>query len=313
MTAPSEAVVEKSFMTAHLARPLGPLLVIALVGCAANTPPSAPRQVPFDSTEYAPYARPGTGRIAGQILFRTETDEVKAGVGKKAILSPVTSYSTEWWLQEVVGGQRLQPADTRATPFERAATADRQGRFRFDSLPPGEYYLASWAGNSSADQRVGARIRLRDGEQLELALNDLRTTPARPRVVAGGELEPAGRRREASPRSRGLPADSASGTPAARARVEDRLPTDPRVQEAAHDLKRLQIASQVREVAPGLLVVRIGPEALSPGTALAYELERLYVAYSKAVGLWDRTVIELWDRRRKVGEYTSGGLLLGRE
>ena len=33
----------------------------------------------------------------------------------------------------------------------------------------------------------------------------------------------------------------------------------------------------------------------------------------KAVGLWDRTVIELWDRRRKVGEYTSGGLLLGRE
>ncbi len=308
MTAPSEAVVEKSFMAAHLARPLGPFLVVALVGCAANPLPSAPRQVSFDSTEYAPYARPGTARIIGQVLFRTETDEVKPGAGKKVILSPVTSYSTEWWVQEVVGGQRLQPADPRATPFQRAATADRQGRFRFEDLPPGEYYLASWAGKSSADQRVGDRIRLRDGEQLDLALNDLRTTPTRPRVVAGGEPQSAARPGEA-PRAR----DSASGTPAARGHVEDRVPTEARVQGAVHDLKRLQIATQVREVAPGLLIVRIGPEALSPGTALAYELERLYVAYSKAVGMWDRTVIELWDRRRKVGEYTSGGLLLARE
>ena len=312
MTAPSEAVVEKSFMAAHLARPLGPFLVVALVGCAANPSPSSPRQVSFDSTEYAPYARSGTARITGQILFRTETDEVKPGAGKKVILSPVTSYSTEWWVQEVVGGQRLQPADARAIPFQRDATADRQGRFRFEGLPPGEYYLASWAGKSSADQRVGDRIRLRDGEQLDLALNDLRTTPSRPRVVAGGDPQPGARTGEA-PRARGAGSDSASGTPAARGHVEDRVPAERRVQEAVHDLKRLQIASQVREVAPGLLIVRIGPEALSPGTALAYELERLYVAYSKAVGLWDRTVIELWDRRRKVGEYTSGGLLLGRE
>jgi hypothetical protein len=311
MTAPSEAVVEKSLMTAHLTRPLGPFLLVALVGCAANTAPGAPRQVAFDASEYAPYAGPGTGRVTGRILFRTENDEVKPGSGKQVILSPVTSYSTEWWRQEVVGGQRLQPADSRAVPFQRATAADGQGRFRFDSLPAGEYYLVSWSGRSSADQRVGERIRLRDGEQLELVLNDLRTTPARPRVVAGGDLEPAGQPREAPPRAGGF--DSASGMPAARARVEDRLPSDPRVQEAAYDLKRLQIATQVREVAPGLLVVRIGPEALSPGTALAYELERLYVAYSKAAGLWDRTVIELWDRRRKVGEYTSGGLLLGRE
>jgi hypothetical protein len=311
MTAPSEAVVEKSFMTAHLARPLGPFLVVALAGCAANPPP-APRQVSFDSTEYAPYSRSGTARITGQVLFRTETNEVKPGTGKKVILSPVTSYSTEWWVHEVVGGQRLQPGDARATPFQRTATADLQGRFRFEDLPPGEYYLASWGGNSSADQRVGDRIRLRDGEQLDLTLNDLRTAPTRPRLVAGGEPQPAARLGETLP-SRGSGSDSASGRPAARAHVEDRVPTEPRVQEAVHDLKRLQIASQVREVAPGLLIVRIGPEALSPGTALAYELERLYVAYGKAVGLWDRTVIELWDRRRKVGEYTSGGLLLGRE
>jgi hypothetical protein len=311
MTAPSEAVVEKPPMTAHLARPLGAFLLVVLTGCAANSPPAAPRKLAFDSTEYAPYARPGTGRISGQILFRTVTDEVKPGGGKQVILAPVTSYSTEWWQQEVVGGQRLQPADSRVAPFERAASADRQGRFHFDTLPPGEYYLAAWAGRSSADQRVGERIRLRDGEQLELVLNDLRSTPAGVRALARREPEPAAQPREAPPRSRGP--DSASGMPAARSRIEDRLPADARVQEAAYDLKRLQIATQVREVAPGLLIVRIGPEALSPGTALAYELERLYVAYSKAVGLWDRTVIELWDRRRKVGEYTSGGLLLGRE
>ncbi|MFL5494346.1 MAG: hypothetical protein ACJ8DC_08195 [Gemmatimonadales bacterium] len=297
-------------MTARLARALGSFLLLVLAGCAANSAPAVPRQLAFDSTEYAPYARPGTGGITGQILFRTETDEVKPGGGKQVMLVPVTSYSTEWWQQEVVGGQRLKPAESRAAPFERAASTDRQGHFHFDSLPAGEYYLAAWSGRSSADQRVGERVRLREGEQLQLVLNDLRSTPPRARGVAG-DLGPASTPREAPPRSRD--SVSVSGMPAARARVEDRLPADPRVQEAAYDLKRLQIASQVREVAPGLLVVRIGPEALSPGTALAYELERLYVAYSKAVGLWDRTVIELWDRRRKVGEYTSAGLLLGRE
>ena len=125
MTVPSQAVVEKSVMTAHLARPLGPLLLVVLAGCAANIPPAAPRQLAFDSTEYEPYARPGTGRITGQILFRTETDEVKPGSGKQVILSPVTSYCTEWWQQEVVGGQRLQPADSRAARFERTTAADR--------------------------------------------------------------------------------------------------------------------------------------------------------------------------------------------
>jgi hypothetical protein len=312
MTAPTEAVVEKSPMTAHLALPLGPILLLALVGCAANAPPAAPpRQVAFDSTEYVPYGRPGTGQISGQVLFQIESDQVKPGAGKAVILSPVTSYSTEWWLQEVVGGRRLQPADARVTPFQRVATADRQGRFRFEGLPPGEYYLASWSANSAADQRVGERVRLEDGEQLQLVLDDLRTTPIRRQVSPADDVGVA--QRPSPPRSRGSGSDSASGRPSARARAEDRIPTDPRVLQAVHDLKRLQIATQVREVAPGLLVARIGPEALSPGTALAYELERLYVAYSKAVGLWDRTVIELWDRRRKVGEYTSSGLLLGRE
>lgn len=313
MTAPTEAVVEKSPMTALLALPLGPFLLVALVGCAANAPLAAPRQAAFDSAEYAPYARPGTGQITGQVWFQIESDQVKPGAGKEVFLFPATSYSTEWWLQEVVGGQRLEPADARAVPFQRVATADGQGRFRFEGLPPGDYYLASWSGSSSADQRVGERIRLGDGERLRVVLNDLRTTLARRQVSPPGDYDAAGQPREAQPRSRGSGADSASGRPSAQARTEDRMPTDPRVQQAVHDLKRLQIATQVREVAPGLLVARIGSEALSPGTALAYELERLYVAYSKAVGLWDQTVIELWDRRRKVGEYTSDGLLLGRE
>jgi hypothetical protein len=309
MTAPTEAVVEKSSMTAHLAFPLGPILLVALAGCAANPPPAAPRQAAFDSSEYAPYARRGTGKIAGQVLFQIESDQVKPGSGKVVILAPVTSYSTEWWVEEVVGGRTLEPVEPRAAPFHRMVTADRQGRFQFENLPAGDYYLASWSGHSSADQRVGERIRLGEGEQRQVVLDDLRSTPVRRPLDVDIAEEP----REPSPRSRGSGSDSGLGRAPARAQVEDRMPTDTRVRQAVHDLKRLQIATQVREVAPGLLVARIGPEALSPGTALAYELERLYVAYSKAVGLWDRTVIELWDRRRKVGEYTSGGLLLGRE
>jgi hypothetical protein len=91
----------------------------------------------------------------------------------------------------------------------------------------------------------------------------------------------------------------------------DLLTRDPEVRNAIHDLKRLNIASEVREVAPGLLIVEVGSAALAPGTALAYQLGQLYVAYGGAVSPNEHVVIELWQSTRKVGEYGGTGLLLG--
>ena len=88
------------------------------------------------------------------------------------------------------------------------------------------------------------------------------------------------------------------------------LTRDPAVRNAVHDLKRLNIASEVEEVAPGLLVVEVGSEALIPGTALAYQLGQLYIAYGGALSQGEHVVIELWQGTQKVGEYGGTGLLL---
>lgn len=88
------------------------------------------------------------------------------------------------------------------------------------------------------------------------------------------------------------------------------LTRDPAVRNAVHDLKRLNIAAEVEEAEPGLLVVEVGSEALAPGTALAYQLGQLYVAYGGALSQGEHVVIELWQGTQKVGEYGGTGLLL---
>jgi hypothetical protein len=70
----------------------------------------------------------------------------------------------------------------------------------------------------------------------------------------------------------------------------DVLTRDPAVRNAIHDLKRLNIASSVEETEPGLLIVEVGSEALAPGTALAYELGQLYVAYGGGLSLEEHVV-----------------------
>jgi hypothetical protein len=86
------------------------------------------------------------------------------------------------------------------------------------------------------------------------------------------------------------------------------LAGSPEFRKAIHELERLQIASSVYESKPGTLIVELGSQAQARGTALAYELSQLYLAYGGTLGLREHGVIELWQGDKRVGEYTSAGL-----
>jgi hypothetical protein len=70
------------------------------------------------------------------------------------------------------------------------------------------------------------------------------------------------------------------------------------------------MAVGVEEVTPGLLVLQVGTDAMTPGAPLAYQLGQLYVAYGGALSQGEHVVIELWQGSQKVGEYGGTGLLL---
>lgn len=121
------------------------LAAAALCAGCANSQPQ-PRLAKYDPAEYAPYERDGTGSVVGQAFLVTKGGDVKLGAGRPVSLHPVTSVSTETHEREVIGYVPLQwnyePDTLKAIYYAyRRTTADGDGRFRYDNLPAGEYYI----------------------------------------------------------------------------------------------------------------------------------------------------------------------------
>lgn len=146
-------------------------VIVAAVAllCAGCQSIPKDRQAQFVESEYAPYSQPGTGAIKGQAFMVTRGGMVVKAAGRKVWLNPVTSYSTEWWKENVLGNQALKPGDPRAAAYSRFAVADGDGNFEFTSLPAGSYYLAcpmSWEvpGGAETGGTARAEVSVRNGE-----------------------------------------------------------------------------------------------------------------------------------------------------
>lgn len=186
-------------MTSHLPRVLTLLVALAAVALpACRTAPDATKEVasdgapaakdeaggrrlggaerkrPFVRLEYDPYHADGTGSIEGQAFLKTRGGDVKFGAGNLVHLKPVTSYSQEWFEREIMRGESLAAPDPRADHYHWTTRADGFGGFRFDGLPPGEYYAAcsihwEFPDGQGGTRRAGgwawARVRVEDAEE----------------------------------------------------------------------------------------------------------------------------------------------------
>lgn len=98
----------------------------------------------FPLAEYEALPKEGTGVVTGQVFLRTVGGEVRYGAGSDVWLNPVTSYSTHWFENDYSKpGTRLMPPDTRQDAYIPETQADGHGNFRFENVPPGDYYLTS--------------------------------------------------------------------------------------------------------------------------------------------------------------------------
>lgn len=125
---------------------LTPALLLIVVGCvSAPTPPPITWNVNLDETEYEPYLAGGSASISGQVFLRTVGGDVKLGAGSPITLDPVTSYSQHWWHQ--AGKWWARRSITPPNPFfitaRKTTTADAEGRFIFEGLSAGRYYVRS--------------------------------------------------------------------------------------------------------------------------------------------------------------------------
>lgn len=135
------------------------LMGLALAACATERIPVG---VPFDPREAAFIEQPGSAVITGQGFMRQLGGGVVTCAGEQATLIPATAYATARMrilYGNVEAGRRpltMMSAPEEAPPeylrLTRTSTCDAQGNFRFDNLPPGQYFLTvpvRWVAGSA--------------------------------------------------------------------------------------------------------------------------------------------------------------------
>ena len=113
-----------------------PLLALP-IGC---TPTVHERDTPFDESEYLSYVTEGTGQISGTAFVKRD----RANVGEKrrpVYLKPATGYTAEWLDHVVIQRVPFVPPDPREKPAHRSTMSEEDGRFTFEKVPSGDYYL----------------------------------------------------------------------------------------------------------------------------------------------------------------------------
>jgi len=135
------------------------LLVAALAaGLGACAKPDV--DVPFDPLEAGFIHKPGKGKIAGHAFFRSENGRVIFAAGEYVYLIPATAYTdarfeTFFGERKYLKAMRLfirMESDPDYQRFTRNTKAESDGRFTFENVAPGTYYLwtqATWYADNS--------------------------------------------------------------------------------------------------------------------------------------------------------------------
>ena len=155
-----------------------------LTACAFFMPQEAPpvAWASFDEAEYAPYAKTGDATLSGQAFLMTRGGDAKKAAGRQVTLDPATTLGQQWWAERRMWNEGGFPSDARFLQARRTTVADADGRFRFDSLPAGTYFIRTmvrWeapcldclGGTEIQGGQLGEKIDLRAGEKKEIVLS----------------------------------------------------------------------------------------------------------------------------------------------
>lgn len=121
---------------------------------------------PFDPAAAAFIKKPGAGVIQGHAFLKKSDGVIKHAGGEVVRLVPVTAYSRNRFAQLYRGGKfvsandipKIQP-DPAYADYTRTTKAESTGRFVFENVAPGSYYVATqniWRKEGSIINEGGA-------------------------------------------------------------------------------------------------------------------------------------------------------------
>jgi hypothetical protein len=122
-----------------------------LFGCVREERPVTTQ---FTSAEHEPYLKEGTAVVTGQAFLRQQGGAVVRCSGEPVLIFPATPFFNEVfsiWR----AGQRPKldfSLDPRMQKIARKGTCDADGKFKFEKLPNGKWYVMTqvrWMAGSN--------------------------------------------------------------------------------------------------------------------------------------------------------------------
>lgn len=162
---------------------LAAALACLMAGCVKEVTLSTT----FDAREAAYINTKGKARIEGQAFLRRNDGVVVYGAGSAIQLIPATTYARERFAA-IYAGKKMSPAlnptkfnetDPSYTANTRTAKANGEGRFSFDEVAPGKYFvtaLVTWCAPSqygciTQGGSLHEEVTIRGSEKTELVMS----------------------------------------------------------------------------------------------------------------------------------------------
>ena len=125
------------------------------------------QRILFPLNEYNKLARRGKGTVEGDIYLLDLYGEKIYGKDTRLYLNPVTNYSTQWYKESYIKGNKMSEPDSRLFNYLRFTASNSNGHFAFYGVPSGSYYLigtvtcASGCGyETSKNIRVATKVKV---------------------------------------------------------------------------------------------------------------------------------------------------------
>src|SRR5438270_3468091 len=124
--------------------------LIGVVAAALSATLALAQEPAFDPKAAAFIHKEGKATIEGHAFMRRPDNAVENAVGQTIRLIPVTPYSEARFAQ-FYKGKKFMPAwqipkieaDPEYASFTRTTTSDSNGRFTFENIAPGRYYVTT--------------------------------------------------------------------------------------------------------------------------------------------------------------------------
>jgi len=117
-------------------------LAILFASACARTPIIVER-IPFNEAEFLALAASGSATVTGKAFIKTTTGSIHFAKNVQVRLNPKTSYSQQWYEVNYLGQSNIADADPRYLNYVHKARADGDGRFSFNNVAAGDYYISA--------------------------------------------------------------------------------------------------------------------------------------------------------------------------